>query len=64
MIKANFKLSKSSSNEEKQDKEVKSKKEDLTQKEFEEFMVKSGAAGSFMVFRSADKKSELGLDEL
>ena len=64
MIKANFKLSISSSNEEKQDKEVKSKKEDLTQKEFEEFMVKSGAAGSFMVFRSADKKSELGLDEL
>ena len=64
MIKANFKLSKSPSNENKQDNKTESKKADLTQKEFEEFMVKSGAAGSFMVFRSADKKSELGLDEL
>ncbi len=37
---------------------------DLTQKEFEEFISKSGAKGSFMVYRSSKKDEELGLDEL
>ena len=64
MIKANFKLKKSTI-EEKQTKEnVDAEKKDLDQKEFEDFMIKSGAAGSFMVFRSQDKESELGIDEL
>ena len=40
------------------------KKKDLTQKEFEEFISKSGAKGSFMVYRSTKKDEELGLDEL
>jgi len=41
-----------------------SKKKDLTQKEFEDYIAKSGAKGSFMVYRSDNKKEELGLDEL
>ena len=32
-------------------------KKDLTQEEFEDFIVKSGAKGSFMVYRS-DKKDD------
>ena len=36
----------------------------LSKKEFEEFILKSGAKGSFMIFRSDNKDEELGLDEL
>jgi len=32
--------------------------------EFEEFIVKSGAKGSFMVYRTDKKDQELGIDEL
>ena len=39
-------------------------KKDLTQEEFEEYIAKSGAKGSFMVYRSNKKEDELGLDEL
>jgi hypothetical protein len=38
--------------------------EDLTQEEFEEYIAKSGAKGSFMVYRSEKKDDELGLDEI
>ena len=38
--------------------------EDLTQKEFEEYIAKSGAKGSFMIYRSNKKDDELGLDEI
>lgn len=37
---------------------------ELTQEEFEEFIVKSGAKGSFMVYRSTKNEDELGLDSL
>ena len=36
----------------------------MSAKEFEEFVIKSGAAGSFMIFRSSKKDDELGIDEL
>jgi len=66
MIRANFKISKESKHE--MDKTTTQVKEnsahDLTKEEFEAFMVKSGAAGSFMVFRSDKKDEELGLEEL
>ncbi len=39
-------------------------KKDLTELEFEEFVSKSGAAGSFMIFRSTKKDDEMGLEEL
>lgn len=37
---------------------------DIDQKEFEDFVSKSGAKGSFMIFRSKNKKDELGIDQL
>ena len=64
MIKSNFKISKESkADEQKVEKEVETR-EDLSQKEFEEFVSKSGAAGSFMIFRSEEKDTELGIDQL
>ena len=44
--------------------ETDSIKKDLTQQEFEDYITKSGAKGSFMVYRSAKKDEELGLDEI
>lgn len=66
LIRANFKLSgKSSSNQEKSNNpDVKKEEKNLTQEEFEEFMSRQGAAGSFMIFRSDKKEDELGLEEL
>jgi len=45
-------------------KEINSEKKDLTAEEFERFIVKSGARGSFMIYRSTKKEDELGLDEI
>lgn len=36
----------------------------FTKEEFEEFILKSGAKGSFMIYRSGKKDDELGLEEL
>ena len=44
--------------------EVKNDTSELTQEEFEEFIVKSGAKGSFMIYRTQKKDQELGIDEL
>jgi len=60
-LKTNFK--KSVDDKSVDDKSVDDKK-DLTQEEFEEYIAKSGAKGSFMVYRSNKKEDELGLDEL
>ena len=43
---------------------IKSNTTDLTKDEFEDFIIKSGASGSFMVFRSDKKDDEMGLEEL
>ena len=62
-MKANFKIKKS----EKQDTSINDSQErtELTEEEFEEYMSKMGAAGSFMIFRSNEKKDdELGIEEL
>lgn len=62
-MKANFRLSKNHS-----DTNVthaqKEKESPITPEEFEEFVIKSGATGSFMVFRSDKKEDELGVEEL
>ena len=58
-MKANFNI--------KKNKKIKKHKtsEELTEEEFEDFVSKSGAAGTFMVFRSKSKKEdEMGIDEL
>ena len=59
-MKTNFKGSKQGKNQNKDN----SEKKPLTKKEFEEFIHKSGAKGSFMVYRSTKKDEELGIDEL
>ena len=66
MIKANFKISKTSrfDTEEKDKTNENENKKELTQTEFEEFIIKSGASGSFMVFRSDKPEEELGLEEI
>jgi hypothetical protein len=64
MIKANFKLSNQKNTAEKAKDENREETKELSSTEFEDFIVKSGAAGSFMIFRSEKKDEELGLDEL
>lgn len=66
LIKANFRLSKENIDPKDgniQKNEIENST-NLTRQEFEEFIIKSGASGSFMVFRSDKKDEELGLDEL
>ena len=59
-MKSNFKPNKPTN-----DKSKKIKKSDeMTEEEFEEFVSKSGAAGTFMIFRSTKKDDEMGIDEL
>jgi hypothetical protein len=66
LIKANFKLSKEvkPDESEKLDSINAESKRDITQAEFEDYIIKSGASGSFMVFRSQKPEDELGLEEL
>tara|TARA_B100000029_G_C17562678_1_gene953955 strand:- start:2023 stop:2202 length:180 start_codon:yes stop_codon:yes gene_type:complete len=59
-MKTNFKKS----NKTTSTNQIKQNKKELTKEEFEEFIHKSGAKGSFMVYRSTKKDEELGLDEL
>jgi hypothetical protein len=37
---------------------------EFTKEEFEDYMIKSGARGSFMIYRSDNKDDELGLEEI
>ena len=63
-MKTNFRKSDNNSTKEQSDVKSNSPQKDLTQEEFEEYISKSGAKGSFMVYRSTKKDEELGLDEL
>jgi hypothetical protein len=63
-LKANFSIRKNTDLEEKSPDVESSTNKEITEEEFEDFIVKAGAAGSFMVFRSLKKEDELGLDEL
>ena len=60
-MKTNFKKSDESDIE---DQKKPTNSNNLTKEEFVEFMIKSGAKGSFMVYRSTKKEDELGIDEL
>ena len=65
IMKTNFKKSKTVNYKNFEGYEEVSKEEaGLSKKEFEDFVVKSGAKGSFMVYRSTKKEDELGIDEL
>ncbi len=61
-MKTNFRKEEENSSE--FDEAANSNTENLTQKEFEEYIMKSGAKGSFMIYRSDKKNEELGLEEL
>ena len=63
-MKANFSIKKNSDLEDNSTNVKSSNNEEITEEEFEDFIVKAGAAGSFMVFRSSKKEDELGIDEL
>ena len=64
-VKTNFKKINSQVDEQKAEKtNDENEKKPLTQAEFEEYVLKSGAKGSFMVYRSKNKEDELGIDEL
>jgi hypothetical protein len=63
-MKANFKISNSSNNLPEKEHEEEISPKELTKEEFEDYMLKSGASGSFMVYRSNKKDDELGIDEL
>jgi len=67
-LKANFKINKNNDN---QSENIKlsetslNKTSEISEEEFENFVSKAGAAGTFMVFRSIKKKEdELGIEEL
>ena len=61
-MKTNFK-NKSGTNKTKNNK-IEKTSDTLTQEEFEDYVIKSGTRGSFMVYRSKRKNDELGIDEL
>ncbi len=63
-MKTNFQKNEDKSSEIKDETGTNSEKKDITQEEFEAYIIKSGAKGSFMVYRSTKKEDELGLDEL
>jgi len=60
-MKTNFRIDEKLSDEGKLDNK---EQKDLTQEEFEQYIIKSGAKGSFMIYRSANKDDELGIDEI
>ena len=63
-MKANFKIKKD--DEQKNNKEQSQiEKKEINDDEFENYIKKAGAAGSFMIFRNFKKKQdELGIDEI
>jgi hypothetical protein len=61
-MKTNFRIEEKSNTKD-QDKKI-PEDEMLSQEKFEEFISKSGAKGSFMIYRSLKKEQEMGIDEL
>jgi len=64
VIRANFKIAKTDNKEIVINENNETEKKQVTKEEFENYMLKTGAAGSFMIFRSEKKDDELGLEEL
>ena len=63
-MKTNFKKIQSKEYDSQKLSNTEKSKKKLTQKEFENYVVESGARGSFMIYRSQKKDDELGIDEL
>ncbi len=62
-MKSNFKSS-TTENFDKDKKDQNTNEKVLTKEEFEDYILKSGAKGSFMIYRSKNNDDELGIDEL
>ena len=64
-MKTNFKKIQSTDNKETLEKPDLETEKELSQEEFEQYVINSGAKGSFMIYRdSKSKKDELGIAEL
>ena len=64
-MKTNFKKIQSPDNKETLEKPDLETEKELSQEEFEQYVINSGAKGSFMIYRDAkSKKDELGITEL
>jgi len=63
-MKTNFKIIQSQDNIENEKVNEVIEKTELSQEEFEKYVIESGAKGSFMVYRSKKEEDELGIDEL
>ena len=64
-MKTNFKKIQSPDNKETLEKPNLETEKELSQEEFEQYVINSGAKGSFMIYRDAkSKKDELGIAEL
>jgi hypothetical protein len=64
-MKTNFKKIQSPDNKETLEKPDTETEKELSQEEFEQYVINSGAKGSFMIYRDAkSKKDELGIAEL
>jgi hypothetical protein len=64
-MKTNFKKIQSPDNKETLEKPDTETEKELSQEEFEQYVINSGAKGSFMIYRDAkSKKDELGIEEL
>tara|TARA_Y100001949_G_scaffold136321_1_gene117871 strand:+ start:92 stop:286 length:195 start_codon:yes stop_codon:yes gene_type:complete len=64
-MKTNFKKIQSPDNKETLEKPDLETEKELSQEEFEQYVINSGAKGSFMIYRdSKSKKDELGIEEL
>ena len=64
-MKSNFKKILSPDNKESLEKPDTETEKELSQEEFEQYVINSGAKGSFMIYRDAkSKKDELGIEEL
>ena len=64
-MKTNFKKIQSTDNKETLEKPDLEIEKELSQEEFEQYVITSGAKGSFMIYRDAkSKKDELGIEEL
>lgn len=62
-MKANFKVNKETKNSESNSQTSDNK--EISEEEFEDYISKAGAAGSFMIFRSdKNKDDELGLEQI
>jgi len=64
LLKTNFKVENNKKDPDNSVETQSKENKDLTKEEFEQMIVKTGAAGSFMIFRSEKKSDEMGLDEL